>query len=269
MKYGRSRLDVFVRRSLSLSLRQVRQCLISGGIEVDDKPATSMSQIIGRFTRVAVNGQVLRHQLPVYILLNKPKGVVCATKDAAHITVLDVLNFWHIKTWRFSPGCCVNPLLQPLNYSLTQHKAHGHLHIAGRLDFNSTGLVLLTNDGAWSKKLSLPGEKVPKRYRVKLQAGFEQKYIEAFAQGLYFAYEKLTTRPAKVVQVSGYEAEVTLVEGRYHQIKRMFGAFNNKVLELHRIAVGNIQLTTEPPGSWRHLSSAEVHSVARACGQPC
>jgi len=164
-----------------------------------------------------------------------PAGVVSATKDQHHQTVIDLLN-------------CVDA---------------DNLHIVGRLDFNSTGLLLLTNDGRWSRNLTLPEKKVSKRYRVTLQYPITQAYVRAFAEGMYFSYENITTRAAKLYIINEYVAEVRLVEGRYHQIKRMFGRFNNPVLALHRIAVGNLMLdVTLLPGQSRSLTASELQVIA-------
>ena len=121
----------------------------------------------------------------------------------------------------------------------------------------------MTNDGRWSRALSLPQRNIGKQYRVTLANPLSPEYIEAFAQGMYFDYEGITTRPARLDIINDYCAEVTLVEGRYHQIKRMFGRFQNPVLELHRLAVGNLQLDSAlAPGSARELTAAELNTIA-------
>jgi len=147
-------------------------------------------------------------------MLNKPKGVVSATKDGKHSTVLDLI----------------------------QHPQKNELHIAGRLDFNTTGLVLLTNDGAWSRKISLPEKKIVKTYYVTLAKPLSHEYTYLFQKGIYFAYENITTQPAHLEILSEYTARLSLVEGKYHQVKRMFGFLKNNVLALHRSSVGNFSL---------------------------
>jgi 16S rRNA pseudouridine516 synthase len=103
-------------------------------------------------------------------------------------------------------------------------------------------LVLLTNDSRWSEYLTSPLSKVPKQYIVTLKNPLTEDYIQAFSQGMYFAFEDITTKPATLKIISPYQAEVTLMEGRYHQIKRMFGRFNNPVIALHRLSIGNYVL---------------------------
>lgn len=163
-------------------------------------------------------------------MLNKPVGTVSATRDDQHKTVIDLLA----------------PEFQKL-------------HIAGRLDLNSSGLLLLTNDGEWSRNIASPQKKIAKRYQVRVANPITDEYAPAFAAGMYFPYEGITTRPAILEKTSEYEAEITLFEGKYHQIKRMFGRFRNPVVKLHRISIGPVQLDTElSPGESRALSNEEV-----------
>jgi 16S rRNA pseudouridine516 synthase len=136
------------------------------------------------------------------------------------------------------------------------------LHIAGRLDLNSTGLLLITNDAKWSQALMSPDNKVTKRYLVTLANPIDDTYIEAFDKGMWFEYEGITTQPAKLTVLSKHQAMVELNEGKYHQIKRMFGRFNNPVVALHRESIGHIELdNTLQPGEFRALSADEVSLV--------
>ncbi len=181
-------------------------------------------------------------------MMNKPKGVVSATSDDKNKTVLDVLFEQEAESLDGGPG------------SLFDKSALNDLHIVGRLDYNSTGLLLITNDGQWSRRLSLPDKKTEKRYRVTVELPLTDEYVDAFASGMYFSYENITTRPAVLNIVSSSVAEVTLIEGRYHQIKRMFGRFQNTVLELHRISVGDLLLDDSlMHGESRHLTQGEIH----------
>ena len=205
--------------------------LARGRIVVDDIVATDINQVIEQFSHVSLDGQTLQANNPVYVMLNKPAGVVSATKDEQHRTVIDLL----------------------------ERADRNDLHIVGRLDFNSTGLLLLSNDGRWSRQLTAPDKKVTKLYRVQLTKPLQPGYIEAFAEGMYFPFENITTRPAKLRIISPYLAEVELIEGRYHQIKRMFGRFDNKVLALHRTAIGKVILDPDlRSGQSRELTAQEV-----------
>jgi 16S rRNA pseudouridine516 synthase len=201
---------------------------------VGGKPATRINQVIGQFTHVQLDDEVLQARNPTYIMMHKPTGVVSATRDDRHKTVIDLLD----------------------------RADRSELHIAGRLDFNSSGLLLLTNDGRWSRQLSLPQSNISKIYRVTLERPLTTDYIQAFAAGMYFEYEGIKTQPAGLRIIDDYVAEVSLVEGRYHQIKRMFGRYGNRVLRLHRIAVGSLALDPAlRAGQSRDLSAAEVTIV--------
>ena len=214
MKTKTYRLDRFIRKHTSIAMGAVRLLVAQQKIIVDGQPAQSIHQIIGEFTSVSLNGVNLQNNTARYIALHKPRGIVSATKDAKHSTVLDLLP---------------------------QHERQG-LHIVGRLDFNSTGLILLTNDGRWSKTINDEHKKVPKQYTVTVDKPITPDVIAAFHQGIYFSYENITTKPAGLKIISPFTAEVILTEGRYHQIKRMFGRFRNPVLALHRVSIGEIKL---------------------------
>lgn len=224
-----TRLDRYLSTLNGINRRDVRLMLAQGRVEVDGAVATDIAQVISPFSHVMFDGEVTQANTAHYLMLNKPRGVVCATADDKHTTVIDLLD-------------------QPYRKQL---------HIVGRLDFNSTGLVLLSNDGQWSRWLSLPENKLLKRYRVTVEKPLSEQYIAAFKRGMYFEFEGITTRPAELKIINDYEAEVGLVEGRYHQIKRMFGRFDNKVLGIHRFAVGELALGSLLPGESRELSGLE------------
>jgi len=234
MASKRARLSRFLSAKTGISQKAFRPILAQGRVQVDGCVATDSQQLVDEFSLITFDDQVLQANAPTYLMMNKPAGVVSATKDDQHKTIIDLL----------------------------EREDRDTLHIVGRLDFNSTGLLLLTNDSRWSRQLMKPEEKVEKLYRVKLQKPLDQATVNAFAEGMYFKYEDITTRPAKLNIISDYVAEVSLTEGRYHQIKRMFGRFDNEVLELHRIAVGNLTLDLAlAPGESRELSAKEVSEI--------
>ena len=228
------RLDRHLSEQLNIKRSDVRRLLAQGRVLVDGKPATDISQTINQFSLVECDGKKTLANTARYLMLHKPAGVVSATTDRKHRTVIDLLR----QSWK------------------------NQLHIVGRLDFNTTGLVLLTNDGQWSRRLSLPGSQLKKRYRVQVEQPLSKKYIDAFERGLYFKYENITTRPAQLKILSEFVAEIDLVEGRYHQIKRMFGQFDNKVLGIHRFAVGSLELRSElRAGQSRSLLPTELEAL--------
>ena len=215
----RYRLDRFISVHTGIPKGQVRQLLAQQRIRVDDVIAQDISQPLDSFSRVMFDGVVLQNRTRRYVLLNKPVGVVSATKDDTHRTVIDVLRDGGL------PESELNDL-----------------HIAGRLDLNSSGLLLLTNDSEWSQALMAPDKKVAKVYEVTLENPISDECIAAFKEGIYFPFEDITTKPALLERVTPNTAQVTLTEGKYHQIKRMFGRFRNPVLKLHRVAIGGIRL---------------------------
>jgi len=214
MSISRARLDRFISDKCQINRKKVRLLLAQKRVRVDGVIATDIAQAIDKFSVILFDNKVIQQHKPLYIMLHKPVGVVCATKDDKHVTVIDLLT----------------------DLVIPQEKAS--LHIVGRLDLNTSGLVLLTNDSRWSEQLTSPQSKVAKHYLVTLQKPLNDEYIQAFAQGMYFAYENITTKPVILNILSPFQGEVILTEGRYHQIKRMFARFNNRVTALHRTSIG-------------------------------
>ncbi|MCL1116867.1 16S rRNA pseudouridine(516) synthase [Shewanella aestuarii] len=230
----RGRIDTFVAKRLQIPKKMVRNLIVSEQIFIDGVQVLSADTQIDEFSLIECQGNVLQQRQRAYWMLHKPKGVVSATIDKQHVTALD--------------------LLTGVDRDL--------LHIAGRLDLNSTGLLLITNDAKWSQKLMAPESKVTKRYLVTLANPIDASYIKAFEQGMWFEYEGITTQPAKLTVLSQHQAMVELKEGKYHQIKRMFGRFQNPVIELHRESVGAICLDDNlDQGKFRALSVSEIHSI--------
>jgi 16S rRNA pseudouridine516 synthase len=234
MSISRSRIDRFISEKCKVNRRDVRLFLAQKRIVVDGEIVSDMSLVIDKFSIITLDDKLLQSNKASYVMLHKPIGVVSATKDNQHKTVIDLL-------------------IQP---------EKDELHIVGRLDLNTSGLVLLTNDSRWSERLTQPESKVTKRYTVTLQNPLTEEYIDAFQKGMYFPYENITTRPATLSILSSHVAQVDLVEGRYHQIKRMFGRFRNPVIALHRQSIGRLQLDEALlPGDSRYLTSEEVAMI--------
>jgi 16S rRNA pseudouridine516 synthase len=228
------RLDRFIESRLSYSARSVRDLFVQRLVLLNGVTVTDGRGRITEFCHVQVAGNILQAREPVYIMLNKPKGCVSATHDTKNKTVLDLINI----------------------------PEKENLHLAGRLDFNTTGLLLLTNDGKWSRKITQPQQKIPKTYLIQTHDEITPEYVRVFSAGIYFAFENLTTQPAKLVILTPRSAQLTIYEGRYHQIKRMFGFFNNEVVGLHRLSMGEIVLDKNlAAGEYRLLAAAEIVSI--------
>ncbi|WP_426140385.1 pseudouridine synthase [Pseudomonas sp. DWP3-1-2] len=226
------RLDRFLSNLPRFNRKDVRLALAGRRVTVDGQVTSDPHHDVREFSCVQFDDEVLQPGKPArYFMLHKPAGCVSATVDPQHPTVLDLL-----------------------------HEPDKHdLHIAGRLDFNTTGLMLITNDGQWSRRLTLPQTKLPKVYQVETEQLIDERYIEKFAAGFYFAFEDITTQPARLTLLGPRSARLEIVEGRYHQVKRMFGHFDNKVLRLHRESMAG--LTLDPglePGQYRTLHPAEI-----------
>ncbi|RRV15372.1 pseudouridine synthase [Pseudomonas saudiphocaensis] len=226
------RLDRFIANLPDRSHRQARLLVASGRVEVNGQMVRDGTCDIRVFDHVALDGQTLQAGKPArFFMLHKPAGCVSATSDPQHPTVLDLLD----------------------------EPDKDELHIAGRLDFNTTGLLIITNDGLWSRRLAQPQSKLGKTYHVETEDPIVPACVERFAEGLYFRFENLTTRPAQLELLGPRQARLTLHEGRYHQVKRMFGHFNNKVTRLHRERMGPLILDDDlQPGRYRSLTSDET-----------
>jgi 16S rRNA pseudouridine516 synthase len=238
MAINTSRLDRLISALCQINKKKVRLILAQKRVTVDGVLAVDIDQIVDQFSCVVMDNEILQENQAYYIMLNKPVGVVCATKDEKHKTVVDLL------TGEFN---------QEIKESL---------HIVGRLDLNTSGLVLLTNDSRWSERLTSPEHKVSKCYQVTLENALTTEYIDAFAKGMYFPYEKIMTKPASLQIISPFQAQVILTEGRYHQIKRMFGRFRNPVIGLHRESIGKLTLDESLKcGESRLLNVSEVSNI--------
>ena len=229
------RLDRFLSNLPRFSRKDVRFALVAKRIKVDGQTVSDPLHEVREFTRVECDDDVLQAGKPArYFMLHKPPGCVSATLDPQHPTVLDLLD----------------------------EPDKEDLHIAGRLDFNTTGLMLITNDGVWSRRLTQTQTKLAKIYYVETEQAISDDYVQKFAEGFYFAFEDLTTQPAELTVLGPHCARLSIVEGRYHQVKRMFGHFNNKVLRLHRERMGPLQLDADlAPGQYRALSTEEILAI--------
>lgn len=224
------RLDRFLTRLTNSPCKDVSRLIVDGQITVNGEIETSKLRKIDRFSRVEMAGKILQAEEAVYLMLHKPAGYLSATTDPLHPTVIDLID----------------------------HPLKAELHLAGRLDRASTGLLLLTNDGRWSKLVTEPAEEIPKVYRVTTLDVIAPETAVRFAEGIYFAYENLTTRPAFLEILDAREALLTIHEGRYHQVKRMFHAVGNRVTSLHRERIGRLGLGSLAAGTCRHLEPEEI-----------
>ncbi len=225
-------LSQFIAKRTGLGKRHAKKLLENGDIILNGQPVTEGSLTVGKFDHVSAAGEILQANTPRYLILNKPAGVVSATTDREYQTVIDLIA----EPWA------------------------SELHLAGRLDRSTTGLVILTNDSAFSESLTRPEGKIPKTYLVTTDLPIHPEAVAKFRSGMSFDKEKIRTHPASVDLLSEKECRLTIFEGKHHQIKRMFLRFGIRVTKLHRESVGSILLGDLAPGEWQIMES-------RACGR--
>jgi 16S rRNA pseudouridine516 synthase len=224
------RLDKYLCHATGLTRSNAQITIRLGQVTVDGKEVRDPSCKIGPQAHVAWRECEVAPQGHRYYMLNKPQGVICATSDESHRTVLDLLDIDNRKG----------------------------LHAAGRLDIDTTGLVLISDDGDWTHRITAPRHKCPKRYRVTLAEPLDASAVTQFAAGIELRSEEKKTQPATLEMITPTEVRLTIGEGKYHQVKRMFAAVGNHVVALHREAIGALQLDESlAPGEYRPLSEAE------------
>lgn len=229
------RLDKFLSQQLGISRALVARELRAQRVTVDGEVVKNGAFKLSPEHEVAFDGNALVQQTgPRYFMLNKPQGYVCSTEDPDHPTIL---------------------------YFIDEPVAH-KLHAAGRLDIDTTGLVLLTDDGQWSHRITSPKHHCEKTYLVTLELPLAEDTAQQFEQGVQLHGEKSLTKPAQLEKLDEHLVRLTIGEGRYHQVKRMFAAVGNRVVGLHRERIGAIALDdTLEPGEYRTLTEEEVASV--------
>ena len=231
-KNSAERLDKLLAGSGLVSRREAKQLVRQGRVTVNGAPPPSAEfKCDPGKDVICLDGQCVNCTRFRYLMLNKPAGVLSATRDNSQRTVLDLL-----------PAPLRTPDLFPV----------------GRLDKDTTGLLLLTNDGGWAHRILAPRSHVPKRYRAEVDGELDAADVAAFESGIRLADGTLC-RPALLKREGPCTAVVTLYEGRYHQVKRMFAARGRTVTRLHRLSIGPLALDgTLTPGAFRELTAEET-----------
>lgn len=231
------RLDKYLASTTDYSRSQIKKLIKAGQVSINQQPAQDPGQHINvDQDRIDLYQQTVTPLAPRYFMLNKPTGFICATQDSEQLTVIDLLS---------------------------SETNSARLHIAGRLDKDTTGLVLITDDGQWSHRITSPHKHCFKYYRVTVANALTEELIPQFQQGVLLKGETKPTQPAKLKLLDHFTAELAIQEGKYHQVKRMFAATGNKVTALHRTRVGPILLDTKlAPGDYRPLTADEIQSFS-------
>ena len=228
------RIDKFLAQSTGLSRKEVHRLMHAGKITLEGEVIKNTGQHVSEDADILMDGFPVEAPRDYYLMLYKPEGFVCSNQDGNHPSVLNLVEL-------------------PRADELT---------ICGRLDVDTTGLVLITSDGKWAHRVTSPKHKTGKRYRVETADPIAPEVVQQFADGMMLNNEHKPTLPAELEILSEREALVTLQEGRYHQVKRMFAATGNKVEALHREQIGPIELDIDlEPGEYRELTAEEVAAI--------
>ncbi|MBQ3567032.1 MAG: rRNA pseudouridine synthase [Oscillospiraceae bacterium] len=233
------RLDKFLSVQTSFTRSEIKKLISKNKVTVDGKIIKDSSLKIDTDTaEIVLDGQKIVFKDKIYIIMNKPQGYVCATEDKHEKTVLD--------------------LLEP------QYRRKD-IFPAGRLDKDTVGMVLITNDGELSHKILSPKNHIAKYYLVELEKPFKSEYIQMFKQNLRIDGDEICL-PAQVKGFDQHEnmALLELFEGKFHQVKRMFSAVENKVTRLERIQMGSLAI---PPniglGAYIEIMHKDVEKLLK------
>ncbi|WCN37118.1 pseudouridine synthase [Aneurinibacillus uraniidurans] len=229
------RLDKLLANMGYGSRKEIKKICRTGMVTVDGKPVKDSSMHVDPEVQVVeIEGERVIYREFVYLMMNKPDGVISATEDMLEETVVDLLDEYYYNFEVFP---------------------------VGRLDKDTEGLLVLTNDGKLAHELLSPKKHVPKRYYAQVRGVVTEKDGEAFKRGVVLD-DGYHTMPAQLtILESGDVSEIELViyEGKYHQVKRMFEAVGKKVVYLKRLAMGELELDPElEPGEYRELTEEEL-----------
>ena len=225
------RLDKFISHLAEIPRTQARASIKRKEVSVNGEVITSHNFQLAQQDEVLHQGTPLVFLGKRYYMLNKPVGYVCANSDELHKTVFDLLDEPNMSDF----------------------------HVAGRLDIDTTGLVIITNDGDWSHKITSPKSNKFKTYLVETQEPITDEALEQLRTGVMLHNEKDLTRPAIAERLANYGLRLSISEGKYHQVKRMLYAVDNKVVELHREQIAGITLDENlASGDYRLLTTQEI-----------
>ncbi len=223
------RIDKYICQSTQLTRAEATACLQAGKVRLNGKRYTQGAVQVYGDHEVTLEGKVLILRPSRYMMVHKPKDTLCSNVDEVY----------------------------PSIFHLVGVENAFDLHVAGRLDADTTGLVLVTDDGAWSHNIIMPNRQCEKVYRVGLRDPITQSDIYQLQEGVFLRGQQQPTLPAKVEIVSEQEVLLTITQGKFHQVKRMFRAVGNRVKTLHRQSIGGVQLNIDE-GKWRYLTPEEI-----------
>ena len=217
------RLDKYLCKSTDLTKPEAIERIHNGEVNVTSETVTDESTQVHESNTILLNGTPLKLREFRYLLMHKPAGTICSNIDEVYPSLFNYIEI---------------------------DKA-SELHIAGRLDAD--------DDGRWSFNITLPTKLCKKVYRVTLSRDIKDDVADKFKLGVQLQGEQQPTRPAELEMITNKEVLLTITEGKFHQVKRMFAAVGNRVVGLHREQIGDVRLDVEA-GQWRYLTKAEVDS---------
>ena len=236
------RLDKYLAEMGAGTRSEVKKLIRAGRVTINDAVAEKPEQKLDpEADTVCLDGEVLLYAAYEYYLFHKPAGCVSATEDKVRKTVMDYLT----------------------------DTLRDDLFPVGRLDIDTEGLLLITNDGALAHELLSPAHHVPKTYYARVAGRVTEEDVRQFQKGVDIGEEKLTKPAELVILASGEESEIelTITEGRFHQVKRMFQAVGKEVLYLKRLSMGPLTLPeTLLPGEYRALTQEELNLLQKETG---
>ena len=226
------RLDKLVADAASMTRKEAREQIKKGSVEINGEIVRDAAKQVDEKSELKVLGKIVCYSEFIYIMLNKPAGFITAKRDKNKKTIFDLLDP-SLKRYDLSP--------------------------VGRLDIDTEGFVLLTNDGQMTHSLLSPNKNVGKTYYVKFSAPASDSDLEKLESGVDIGF---ITKPAKVKRLGESEIHLTITEGKFHQIKRMAHEMNNEVAYLKRLSYGELYLDESlKKGEYRHLSSEEIEKI--------
>lgn len=232
------RLDKLLAEKTGMSRKEAKALIKTGGVRVNGMPAASGEQKLTDKDEIILNGKTLDTQKHVYYMMNKPAGILSATTDAHCETVLDLLP----------------PELRRKG-----------LFPAGRLDKDTEGFVLITDDGEFAHRMLSPKNHVPKKYFARLDKKIPGSLPGEFAAGVRLSESDVCSPAELRILESGYEAELVIFEGMYHQVKRMFAKFSLEVVYLKRYGIGGLELDEKlKAGEARIILHKELELIGRS-----
>ena len=228
------RLDKYLTYALSLSRNDSRKLIKSKRITVNDKEVYKNDQYLNDGDYVKLDGEIITYKEFIYLMMNKPVGYVCANSDNVHKTVFELIDGFE-------------------KYNL---------FTVGRLDIDTTGLLLITNNGSFAHKLTSPKYDCEKKYYVETDIDFEEEDIDKMLSGLLLYEEKdkpFVSKPAKLEIIEKNKGYITITEGKYHQVKKLCKACGKTVTALKRVSMGDLVLDESIElGKYRELTEEEL-----------